>query len=240
MWPHARSPWHLASLTIQRRAPRPKPLNRARVLFRAVLGSELDVVSGPTRPTRSRSILTVQGAALSAVRRTPRVSRKTTPWGPRAYVTSVAYAGSANDFRNRAEFYSGACRSAKPPYAARSLLIRMRPRNTRRRSFFQAPGDTAFHYACLLERSRLEPSVSREVFPRENTAPVLGKFRVEVGWHPPENEFAFSSGRARRATSKFRCRENADESSGPAYPMNLEFRVTNVRTTMSGGEGTRG
>ena len=116
MWPHARSPWHLASLTIQRRAPRPKPLNRARVLFRAVLGSELDVVSGPTRPTRSRSILTVQGAALSAVRRTPRVSRKTTPWGPRAYVTSVAYAGSANDFRNRAEFYSGACRSAKPPY----------------------------------------------------------------------------------------------------------------------------
>ena len=38
------------------------------------------------------------------------------------------------------------------------------------------PGDTAFHYDCPLERSRLEPSVSREVFPRENTRQCWGNF----------------------------------------------------------------
>ena len=37
-------------------------------------------------------------------------------------------------------------------------------------------GDTAFRCDCLLERSRLEPSVSREVFPRENTRQCWGNF----------------------------------------------------------------
>ena len=37
-----------------------------------------------------------------------------------------------------------------------------------RRSFFQAPGDTAFHYAWLQERGGFELPVSRGGFPTEN------------------------------------------------------------------------
>ena len=52
----------------------------------------------------------------------------------------------------------------------------MRPRNTRRRSFFQAPGDTAFHDDCLLERGGLETSVSRGTRVRENRGRYWGNF----------------------------------------------------------------
>ena len=57
------------------------------------------------------------------------------------------------------------------------LLLRMRQQlGSAILPRFPQPGDTAFHYACLLERSRLEPSVSREVFPRENTRQCWGNF----------------------------------------------------------------
>jgi hypothetical protein len=57
----------------------------------------------------------------------------------------------------------------------------------------KASGDNAFRSDWLAERRGLEPSVSREVLPKEKRAQMLVIFRVELHWNPRENEFAVSS-----------------------------------------------
>jgi len=60
------------------------------------------------------------------------------------------------------------------------------------------PGESTKIGDWLVERSGLEPPVSREVLPRENRREHWEKFRVRGRVNRPENEFAFSSVRCRR------------------------------------------